>query len=135
MKKNMEEHEAIEILKCAIAESEKIMEELRNSKTQAERAGRVGEYYSHLENCEKEIESCEIAIKALEEIQEYRKQGITIEKALAMMCDLAGAESIIEQYQNISNELKDAIQNGTIVIERGSEKLFEIIHSVEKMQK
>lgn len=30
----------------------------------------------------------------------------------------------------ITNELKDAIQNRTIIIEKGSEKLFEIIDSV-----
>lgn len=30
----------------------------------------------------------------------------------------------------IRNELKDAIQNGTIVIEKGSDKLFEIIDSI-----
>ncbi len=33
----------------------------------------------------------------------------------------------------ITNELKDAIQNGTIVIEKGSDKLFEIIDSVGKL--
>ena len=32
----------------------------------------------------------------------------------------------------ITNELKDAIQNGTIVIEKGTDKLFEIIQSVGK---
>ena len=35
----------------------------------------------------------------------------------------------------IINELKDAIQNGTIVIEKGSDKLFEIINSVGEVQK
>lgn len=35
----------------------------------------------------------------------------------------------------ISNELKDAIQNGTIVIAKGSDKLFDIIDSVGKIQK
>lgn len=35
----------------------------------------------------------------------------------------------------ISNELKDAIQNGIIVIEKGADKLFEIIDSVGKVQR
>ena len=35
----------------------------------------LGEYYSNLENCKKEIESCEVAIKALEEVQQYRVIG------------------------------------------------------------
>ena len=34
----------------------------------------------------------------------------------------------------ITNELKDAIQNGTIVIVKGSDKLFDIINSVGKVQ-
>ena len=34
----------------------------------------------------------------------------------------------------ITNELKDAIQNGTIVITKGSDKLFDIIDSVGKVQ-
>ena len=33
----------------------------------------------------------------------------------------------------ITNELKDAIQNGTIVIEKGADKLFEIIQSVSNV--
>jgi len=32
----------------------------------------------------------------------------------------------------ITNELKDSIQNGTIVIQKGADKLFEIIDSVGK---
>lgn len=34
----------------------------------------------------------------------------------------------------IKNELIDAIQNGTIVIERGNEKLFEIIDNVGRLK-
>ena len=34
----------------------------------------------------------------------------------------------------ITNELKDAIQNGTIVITKGSDKLFSIIESVGEIQ-
>lgn len=35
----------------------------------------------------------------------------------------------------IINELKDAIQNGTIIIEKGADKLFDIIDSVGKVTK
>ena len=35
----------------------------------------LGEYYSNLENCKKEIQACEIAVKALEEVQQYRAIG------------------------------------------------------------
>ena len=34
-----------------------------------------------------------------------------------------------EKQENIINALKDAIQNGSIIIESGSEKLFEIINN------
>lgn len=61
----------------------------------------LGEYYSNLENCKKEIQACEVAVKALEEIQQYRKHGITVESALDNMCDLAAAENLIEEYHAI----------------------------------
>lgn len=35
----------------------------------------LGEYYSNLENCKKEIQACEVAVKALEEVQQYRAIG------------------------------------------------------------
>lgn len=35
----------------------------------------LGEYYSNLKNCKKEIQACEVAVKALEEIQQYRAIG------------------------------------------------------------
>lgn len=41
------------------------------------------------------------AIKALEEVQQYRKHGITVESALDNMCDLAAAENLIEEYRAI----------------------------------
>ena len=41
----------------------------------ADRKKSLGEYYSNLENCKKEIQSCEVAIKALEEVQKYRAIG------------------------------------------------------------
>ena len=50
---------------------------------------------------DKYIEFVRIANEALEEIQEFRKQGITIEKALDTMCDLAGVESVIDEYRAI----------------------------------
>lgn len=41
----------------------------------------LGEYYSNLENCKKEIQACEVAVKALEEVQQYRAIG-TPEKCM-----------------------------------------------------
>lgn len=42
-----------------------------------------------------------MAIKALEEVQQYRKHGLTVENALDNMCDLAAAENLIEEYRAI----------------------------------
>lgn len=42
-----------------------------------------------------------MAIKALEEVQQYRKHGVTVESALDNMCDLAAAENLIEEYRAI----------------------------------
>lgn len=44
----------------------------------------LGEYYSNLENCKKEIQACEVAVKALEEVQQYRVIG-TVEECRAAM--------------------------------------------------
>ena len=68
----MTENEAIKFIGQAVIESGKILEQLQGIKSEAERIGKVGEYYAHLDNCIKEIESCKVAIQALEEIQQYR---------------------------------------------------------------
>lgn len=46
-------------------------------------------------------DACKLAIKALEEVQQYRKHGLTVENALDNMCDLAAAENLIEEYRAI----------------------------------
>lgn len=71
----MTESEAIVFIKNANELSKKAIHDLGQIKNKAERIEKIGEYYSNLENCYKEIESCEIAIKALEEIQQYRAIG------------------------------------------------------------
>ena len=71
----MTEKEAIEVITKALEQSENIIVELTNIKEIAERQQKVGEYYANLENCVKEIDSCKVAIKALEEIQQYRAIG------------------------------------------------------------
>lgn len=42
-----------------------------------------------------------MAIKALKEVQQYRKHGVTVESALNNMCDLTAAENLIEEYRAI----------------------------------
>ncbi len=44
-------------------------------------------------------------------------------------------EGVEATKEIIIKELKDAIQNGTIVIERGADKVFEIVESVGDINK
>lgn len=71
----MTENEAIEVISSAIEQSTQIIVELTNIKNEAEREGRIGEYYANLDNCIKEIDACEVATKALKEVQQYRAIG------------------------------------------------------------
>ncbi len=57
------------------------------------------------------------AIKALEEVQQYRKHGVTLESALNNMCDLAAAENLIEEYRAIGTpeECRAAVDKRTVM--------------------
>ena len=68
---------AMEQSRNALAELMLIMPKVFAAKRKS-----LGEYYSNLENCKKEIQACEIAVKALEEIQQYRAIG-TVEECRA----------------------------------------------------
>lgn len=59
--------------------------------------------------------ACDAAIKALEEVQQYRKHGLTVENALDNMCDLAAAENLIEEYRTIGTpeECRVAVEKQT----------------------
>ena len=80
----MTEQEVVIFIKNAMQESRNALAELMllSPKIFEAKAKILGEYYSNLENCKKEIESCDIAIKALEEVQQYRAIG-TVEECRA----------------------------------------------------
>lgn len=61
------------------------------------------------------IASVETAIKALEEVQQYRKNGITVENAVENMCNLICAESLIAEYRAIGtvDECRAAVDKQT----------------------
>ena len=61
--------------------------------------------------------ACDVAIKALEEVQQYRKRGVTLESALNNMCDLAAAENLIEEYRAIGTpeECRAAVDKRTVM--------------------
>ena len=68
------------------------------------------------------------AIKALEEVQQYRKHGVTLESALNNMCDLAAAENLIEEYRAIGTpeECRAAMEK---------QPVFNMDKVVEQLQK
>lgn len=73
----MTENEAKIFIQNAMEQSKKTLAELLliSPKVFAVRKKSLGEYYSNLENCKKEIQSCEVAVQALEEVQKYRAIG------------------------------------------------------------
>lgn len=115
----MTEKEAIEKINNAIKQSKQIIVELTSIADKAEREGKVGEYYANLENCLKEIEACEIAVKALEEIRVKAQKGknrdlipvgelpIVIDKQ-PIICDL---DRIVEQLNELRSECEDPLQD------------------------
>lgn len=85
----MTENEAKVFIQNAMEESRKALTKLLliAPKVFETRKKSLGEYYSHLENCKKEIQACELAIQALGEMPQYRALG-TVEKLTANMEEL-----------------------------------------------
>ena len=94
----MTENEAKIFIQNAMEQSKKALAELLliSPKVFAVRKKSLGEYYSNLENCKKEIQSCEVAIKALEEIQKYRAIG-TVEECQKAMTVRREVQEIVDQ--------------------------------------
>ena len=82
----MTENEAKIFIQNAMEQSKNVLAELMliMPKVFAAKRKSLGEYYSNLENCKKEIQSCEVAIKALEDVQQYRAIGTPEECRVAM---------------------------------------------------
>lgn len=74
----MTENEAKIFIQNAMEQSKNVLAELMliMPKVFAAKRKNLGEYYSNLENCKKEIQSCEVAIKALEEVQRWHTSVI-----------------------------------------------------------
>lgn len=80
----MTENEAKVFIQNAMEQSRNALAELMliMPKVFAVMEKNLGEYYSNLENCKKEIQACEVAIKTLEEVQQYHAIG-TLEECQA----------------------------------------------------
>lgn len=107
----MNENEAKIFIQNAMEQSRNVLAELMliMPKVFAAKRKSLGEYYSNLENCKKEIQSCEVAIKALEEIQQYRAIGTPEEcqKSVAVcksMIDRKITPENMEEYMKFEDE-------------------------------
>ena len=94
----MTENEAKIFIQNAMEQSRNVLAELMliMPKVFAAKRKSLGDYYSNLENCKKEIQSCEVAIKALEEVQQY----LALEKRIT---DMFGGELSLE---DVTDELE-----------------------------
>lgn len=127
----MTENEAKIFIENAKEESKNVLAKLLllTPEVFAVKANKLGEYYSNLENCKKEIEACEVAIKALEEIQRWHTSEVNpnIKNVFANMstqichnCDhkdeyIEELEAEIEQYRAIGTpeECRAAVEKQT----------------------
>lgn len=117
----MTENEAKIFIQNAMEQSRNVLAEMMliMPKVFLARRQRLGEYYSNLENCKKEIQSCEVAVKALEEVQRYRELGTPEElqtmkersfKAFELTPIVAG-QMLLKEYRAIGTveECKEAV--------------------------
>lgn len=113
----MTENEAKIFIQNAMEQSKNVLAELMliMPKVFAAKRKNLGEYYSNLENCKKEIQSCEVAIKALEEVQRWHTSVINpniknefanISTQICHNCDhkdeyIEELEAEVEEYRTI----------------------------------
>ena len=119
----MTENEAKIFIQNAMEQSKKALAELLliSPKVFAVRKKSLGEYYSNLENCKKEIQSCEVAIKALEEIQRWhtsvvnpniKNEFANRSTQICVNCDhkdeyIEELEAEVEPYRALEKRLTD----------------------------
>ena len=133
MKKvTMTENEAKVFIQNAMEQSKKALAELLliGPKVFAVRKKSLGEYYSNLENCKKEIQSCEVAIKALEEVQRWhtsvvnpniKNEFANRSTQICVNCDhkdeyIEELEAEVEEYRAIGTveECRAAVEKQTV---------------------
>ena len=119
----MTENEAKIFIQNAMEQSKNVLAELMliMPKVFAAKRKSLGEYYSNLENCKKEIQSCEVAIQALEEVQRWHTSVVNpnIKNEVAnrstqicVNCDhkdeyIEELEAEVEPYRALEKRLTD----------------------------
>ena len=75
---DMTNEEALECLKNAREQTRNALAELLllTPKIFAVRKERLGDYYSNLENCKREIQACDVAIKDIQELELWHASEI-----------------------------------------------------------
>ena len=126
----MTENEAKIFIQNAMEQSKNVLAELMliMPKVFAVRKKSLGEYYSNLENCKKEIQSCEVAIKALKEVQQYRAIGTPEECRAAVEKQTAKKVKSISQVKDGDSYVgligrcpccEDILEEGTVYCDCG----------------
>lgn len=134
----MTENEAKVFIQNAMEQSKKVLAELLliSPKVFAAKKKSLGEYYSNLENCKKEIQSCEVAIKALEEVQRWHTSVINpniknefanTSTQICHNCDhkdeyIEELEAEVQQYRALEKRLTDMF-GGELSLEDVTEEL------------
>ncbi len=79
------------------------------------RAGLLSGTDAKIVSSEENIKTITVIINALEEIQQYRKHGITIKSAMNNMRDLTAAENLLGEYRTIGTleECRTAVEKQT----------------------
>ena len=119
----MTENEAKIFIQNAMEQSKKALAELLliSPKVFTVRKKSLGEYYSNLENCKKEIQSCEVAIQALEEVQRWhtsvvnpniKNEFANRSTQICVNCDhkdeyIEELEAEVEPYRALEKRLTD----------------------------
>lgn len=132
---SMTENEAYKFIGQAVIESGKALEALQSIKSEAERIGKIGEYYANLDNCVREIEACRVAMQALEEIQQYRAIGTAEE--LQTLKEHIGAQ-VLRQYEAIGTveefkALKEKSVAKNIVVKKNEDITFFLCPQCNKL--
>lgn len=127
----MTENEAKVFIQNAMEQSKNVLAELMliMPKVFAAKRKNLGEYYSNLENCKKEIQSCEVAINALEEIQRWhtsvvnpniKNEFANRSTQICVNCDhkdeyIEELEAEVEEYRTIGTpeECREAVEKQT----------------------
>ena len=146
----MTENEAKIFIQNAMEQSKKALAELLliSPKVFTVRKKSLGEYYSNLENCKKEIQSCEVAIQALEEVQRWhtsvvnpniKNEFANRSTQICVNCDhkdeyIEELEAEVEPYRALEKRLTDMFGGELTYEDAAAWDAYRAIGTPEELQ-